>query len=196
MDIAIRLIEIIGCFLFADFCSGFFHWLEDSYGGPDWPIVGLYVTRPNIIHHYDPRHFVKGNSWFGRMRALAILAFFLISMAVVFNFLTWQFCLCVGIGINANEVHKWSHCSAPENGNLITWLQHLGILQSSKHHARHHSGNRNTHYCVITNYLNPILESISFWRILEEVVLIIGRMEKRPDPSLRFITKSDGDWLS
>jgi hypothetical protein len=166
-------------------CSGVFHWLEDSYGDPRCPVLGLYVTRPNILHHFDPRHFVRTNTWFGRIRTLAILAVLFISLANIFHFLSWQFLLCIVVMVNANEIHKWSHCSAFENGSLITALQSIGILQSSAQHARHHKGGKNTHYCVITNYLNPILEFVSFWRMLELALLLVLRIDKRPDPTLR-----------
>src|SRR5215510_13795806 len=31
-------LKSIACIALVDFLSGFFHWLEDAYGHPDWPI--------------------------------------------------------------------------------------------------------------------------------------------------------------
>ena len=57
-----------------------------------------------------------------------------------------------------------------ENPALVSWLQRLHLLQSPRHHGRHHAGNKDSHYCVITNFLNPLLEEVSFWRRLEGLV--------------------------
>ncbi len=38
-------IRVLACILTADFLSGFFHWLEDSYGEESWPITGRHVTQ-------------------------------------------------------------------------------------------------------------------------------------------------------
>jgi ubiquitin-conjugating enzyme E2 variant len=68
--------------------------------------------------------------------------------------------LVVLIGINANEMHKWTHRTKAENGRLLTWLQQVGLLQPPVHHVLHHSDPKNTHYCVLTNYLNPLISLI------------------------------------
>lgn len=182
MMIFITAVEIFGCILLADFWSGFVHWLEDSYGSPDWPIIGLYVTRPNILHHYDPTHFLKG-TWFGRARVLAVIVAVLICIFAFTHTLNWQILLIVGLGVNANEFHKWSHSSPSQNGYILTALQQIGIVQSSAHHAMHHKGTRDSHYCVITDYLNPILDGIKFWRGIERVLCSLG-VQKRLDPTL------------
>src|SRR6185295_9793570 len=53
--------EILLTVLAADFVSGLVHWLEDAYGREHWPITGRLVTRPNILHHHDPRYFTRHN---------------------------------------------------------------------------------------------------------------------------------------
>jgi hypothetical protein len=179
-------IDVIACIFTADFISGAVHWLEDAYGDVDCPILGVYITRPNIIHHYDPRHFVKHNDWVGRLRTVAIIAILLIAIGALFKILCWQYALTLFIGLNANEVHKWSHCNSKENGWLVTALQKTGLIQSPAHHAMHHKGRRNSHYCVVTNYLNPLLDGINFWRKLELVIRVLTGVRKRTDPTLRY----------
>jgi plasmanylethanolamine desaturase len=46
-------------------------------------------------------------------------------------------------------------------------LQRAYVLQTPRHHGRHHQGEKNSHYCVVTNFLNPLLEEVGFWRRLE-----------------------------
>ena len=183
------VVQIILCIFIADFLSGIIHWMEDSYGDSDWPVVGLYLTRPNILHHYDPRHFVKNNTWFGRAKALAIISLVIIAVAASCKLLSWQLIFTLLIGANANESHKSAHCSPHENGPVIAFFQKLGVMQSPAHHAKHHQGTRDTHYCVITNYLNPILESINFWRNVERVLFTLFRLEKRVDPTLEVVQR-------
>ena len=98
--------------------------------------------------------------------------------------LTWEVMLVVAIGINANEVHKWAHRSRRENGRVIGFLQDAGLIQSQRHHARHHRAGKDTHYCVLTNYLNPLLESVGLWAFLERAILALFGVARRHDASV------------
>ncbi|MES1988785.1 MAG: fatty acid desaturase CarF family protein, partial [Pseudomonadota bacterium] len=70
----------------------------------------------------------------------------------------------------ANQIHKWSHQNHSEKHAIVKWLQTMHILQGPRQHGKHHSGEKNTHYCVMTNMLNPFLEKIRFWRGLENLL--------------------------
>jgi ubiquitin-conjugating enzyme E2 variant len=168
------------CILAADFLSGLFHWIEDGYGRPHWPITGKHITRPNMLHHRDATAFTA-NSWMRSADVLLVLGALVLAGAAALGLLNWLLLLTVLLGINANEIHKWSHRPRSQNGVLISFLQDQGIIQSPRHHARHHGGNKDTHYCVITNYLNPILDRLRFWRVLERVVFLVLRVRRRPD---------------
>ena len=179
------LLQIAVCILLADFISGLVHWAEDSYGDPEWPLVGVYFIRPNIVHHYDPRHFVRSNTFFGRIRAPLLIATVIACGAFYLKLLTWQLILTLLFSVCANQVHKYAHSSAPENGPLIRALQRVGTVQSAQHHAKHHQGKKNIRYCALTDYLNPILDGIGFWRVVEWLIWKILRVQKRVDPSVR-----------
>ena len=84
------------------------------------------------------------------------------------------------LSINANQIHKWTHRNLRENPRLVTWLQRAYVLQTPRHHGRHHHGEKNSHYCVVTNFLNPVLEEVSFWRRLERAV---ERLLRRAPPA-------------
>ena len=155
--------------LAVDFFSGVLHWLEDSYGQPDWPITGKWITQPNMLHHKSPAAFTK-NTWLESAGVLLILGGAVVGCAWLTGLLTWQLLLFVAIGVNANEIHKWTHVGRRHKSTLVTALQSAGILQTGKHHGGHHAGAEDSHYCVITNIVNPVLDRLRFWRGLEWVI--------------------------
>lgn len=46
-----NVLYVMAAFLLADFVTGVFHWWEDRYGNPAWPVIGKLVVEPNILHH-------------------------------------------------------------------------------------------------------------------------------------------------
>lgn len=178
--------RVVLCVAIADLLSGFFHWLEDAYGRPDWPLTGWWITRPNILHHHHPGYFTR-HSWLQSAEVLLLMGGVTVVGSYCFGWLTWMTWLIVLIGVNANELHKWAHRSKAENGRLITSLQRIGVLQSPAHHANHHRNHKNTHYCVVTNYLNPILDTIRIWDFLEQVVSHVLGAKRRIDHSLEHV---------
>lgn len=178
------LIKVISIILLVDFISGVLHWLEDAYGNEDWPIIGAQITKPNIIHHHDPRYFTR-YSWLYSARVLLVIGVAILATTYTINQLNWMVFLFVLIGINANEIHKWAHRTKGENGEIITALQRSGLLQSAAHHAVHHRDPKNSHYCVVTNYLNPLLERVQLWTTLESIIFHLFRVQRRPDDSIQ-----------
>ena len=107
--------QLATCILAADFLSGLFHWLEDAYGKVTWPVVGKTVIEPNLLHHKDPRAMTK-NSWWRSIDVQTVLGGFYLATRWAMNALTWRNTLVVGVLVNANEIHKWAHRNAAENG--------------------------------------------------------------------------------
>jgi ubiquitin-conjugating enzyme E2 variant len=173
-------LEVLICILIADLLSGFFHWLEDSYGQEDWLIIGDLVTIPNILHHHHPRHFVNA-SWWLRNRVLLFLGVKTLLISHLFHFFNWQILLVILVGTSANEIHRWAHQTPQENGRAIHFLQNFGVLQSPLHHAFHHQGQKNTHYCVITNWVNPIVDAMNLWLFLETLIAKLLGIYRRSD---------------
>jgi len=177
------LLDIILIVLLVDLASGFLHWLEDSYGGPEWPITGALITRPNILHHHTPTAFTH-NSWRHSADVLLIMAVLITAGAWVLDMLTWQLLLFVTIGANANEIHKWAHIPAERRYPVVRYLHRAGVLQTPRHHAHHHMDGKDSHYCVVTNLVNPVVDALGIWRGLEKVIEWTFGVRKRPDPSL------------
>jgi plasmanylethanolamine desaturase len=164
----------------ADFVSGVVHWAEDTYARfkPQRKVRLLNViARDNDMHHRRPRDFLKRN-WWQSSWDLVLLGTMILALAQTLGHLSWAVVLFVVLSINANQLHKWAHRNPRENPRVVTWLQRLHLLQSPGHHGQHHRGERNSHYCVVTNFLNPLLEEVKFWRRLERVV---SRLTGRKD---------------
>lgn len=158
------IIFIITSWIAADFISGLIHWAEDRYFRAEWPIIGKYVAIPNMIHHENSQAFLAGSYWTRNWTTIVPAA---VAMALrlalpglnnlwlAFLFLT-----------QANEVHAWSHMTGKVNP-VIHALQETGVLQSPRHHADHHRSPNMVRYCVLSNWLNPVLDSVRFWDLLE-----------------------------
>lgn len=179
-DIVWRTLVIV---LIADFLSGLFHWLEDTFWDLDTPILGRWVVRHNIVHHHDPRAFVA-KSWFRSARSTLALSVMGLAAAAALGWFNWMTVLLAVLCANANQFHKWAHRTRSENGPIIVSLQRWHILQTPAHHAVHHRGGKDTNYCVITNLVNPALELVRFWRGLEFLFCRVLGLRKRPDDSL------------
>ena len=101
--------------------------------------------------------------------------------AAALGLLCWQVWLFALIGTNANQVHKWAHLPPRRVPRPVRWLQRLGLLQSFEHHAHHHRHDKNSHYCVLTQALNPLLDATGFWRLLERLLVPIFGTTRRTE---------------
>ena len=182
-ELATFIVQLFTIVFIADLIVGFVHWLEDNYGQEHWPIIGESVIAPNLLHHSKPKAFCK-NTWWQSADYQVIGSLALIVAASFMGLLTWQLVAVLFLAANGNEVHKWAHRSKKENGKIITWLQNQGLIQSRRHHAKHHGGDRNSHYCSLTEWVNPILEKIKFWRGLEWCIEKVTGVSPRVDPDV------------
>jgi hypothetical protein len=176
-------VEAAQTVLLADFVSGTVHWAEDAYARSDTPIVGRWIGVANIEHHAKPRAFTK-RTWLSSSWDLALAAVGVVTVAAWYHMLDWRVWLFAIVVANANQIHKWAHQSAHENGPIVTFLQKLRILQTQRHHARHHGGNKDSYYCSVTNFLNPILEEFNFWKTVEKVLARTLHLHRKVDPTV------------
>jgi ubiquitin-conjugating enzyme E2 variant len=173
--VALKVITVV---LLTDFASGVFHWWEDSYGDPYWPVVGTHMTRPNILHHYAPRALLD-KSWFISSRGLLAISAVIALLAWLAGVLAWPLLLSLGLIVNMNQIHKWSHRSPRHNPLLVRLLQRSGVLQSPSQHRLHHNQERNTNYCILTSFVNPVLERIRLWDGAERLVATLFGVHRR-----------------
>jgi plasmanylethanolamine desaturase len=184
MKMTLSLLSQFAATVFAaEFAAGFVHWLEDAYIREKTPLIGRFVGRPNTVHHHYPRYMTR-NSWWGSAWDLVLISAILVIGAWSVGLLTWHVWLFAILGANANEFHKWEHRTRKENGRLISFLQDIKLLQNAKHHARHHTDPKNSHYCTRTNVLNPVLDGLHFWDGLEWLLARTIGLRRREDTSV------------
>lgn len=160
--------ELLLGWLLADFFSGFFHWVEDRFGMPTTPILGPWIIAANRDHHERPTAFVDLGSFRARNQFMIVVSLIVgTALFACFGLHAWLVALMLG-GAFVNEVHAWAHrpSLAP------AWakpLQESGFFQSPKHHAAHHRPPQDRAFCILTGWLNPLLDALGFWRCLERV---------------------------
>lgn len=181
VSVALEAVLTVFC---AELIAGMVHWFEDAYVREDTPLIGRLLGRPNVIHHHYPRHMTQ-NTWWQSSYDLVLIAACFVFACGFGGLLTWQVWLFAILSANANQMHKWTHRTRKENGPVISWLQDIRILQTPGHHLVHHKDPKNSHYCTMTNCLNPLLDAIHFWAALEWVLALTAGLERRPDTSLR-----------
>lgn len=173
------ILKLFFTVILADFVSGLIHWLEDAYARPGMPLLGR-VAEENLRHHARPRDFLA-KSWWQSSHDLLLLGLATIWAALLTDTFSLWLLLFAGLAVNANQVHKWAHQGPRENPRLVTWLQRLKLLQTPREHARHHRGSKQSHYCVMTNALNPVLERLKLWQGLEATVERLTGIRRRND---------------
>lgn len=181
------LFKIMGGLYLADLITGAFHWFEDRYGNPKWPILG-HTIRQNQQHHHTPRSFLSG-TFISRNKEVWLLGIAFLAGFWALGWLNLFTGSAVFFAMFANEIHAAAHKSPKENGRLVTALQKTGFIQSHKHHAQHHRKGKDTHYCVMTNHLNPVLERVQFFQIIEKGIErttgIVPRLDDSVNPRYR-----------
>jgi sterol desaturase/sphingolipid hydroxylase (fatty acid hydroxylase superfamily) len=156
--------QLVLGWLLADFLTGAFHWWEDRVARIDMPILGRWLIEPNRLHHVDPLAFTRGS--FAQRSQAAIVAVAACSAIWLLAFGPSVFWVAVTMGgACATEVHRMAH--ERKRGGAFGALQDIGLIQSPTHHAGHHRGEFDQRYCVLTGWLNPILDRMHFWHHLE-----------------------------
>lgn len=183
LDVLVVALQVVAGVLIADFISGFVHWLEDAYGETHWPIVGPAIAA-NILHHETPLQMV-GVSYLERNGPTMLVAALIGLPLLLVVGITPFSVTALLVGGFANELHTWAHRTPEENGRLIRALQKTGLIVSFEHHAAHHRRGKDSHYCTVTSFLNPVLDRITLWRGLELAVWLLFGTAPRCDHSTR-----------
>jgi ubiquitin-conjugating enzyme E2 variant len=172
-------------YLAADFVSGFVHWMADTWGSANMPVLGKAFVRPFREHHVDEkaitRHdFIETN---GNNCAISIpVAIMCVAMPHTSSM--WVF-LAASLGsmifwvMATNQFHKWSHLDNPPP--VIAFFQRVHLILPPAHHQIHHTAPFNKYYCITVGWLNKPLLMFGFFSTLERIVTWATGMLPRQD---------------
>ena len=171
-------------FVAADFTSGFVHWTADTWGMPEWPIIGKALIRPFREHHVDQKEITRhgfvetnGNNCFISIPAAAGAAL-LPDDTVWFFVAAMTFAMCLAI-FGTNQFHKWAHMNAPPG--IARLLQRANLILPPEHHAVHHAAPYAKYYCITVGWLNEALFRFRFFQTLEKVIARVTGLIPRED---------------
>jgi hypothetical protein len=161
-------------YLAADFVSGFVHWMGDTWGSTEMPILGKSFIRPFREHHVDEkaitRHdFIETN---GNNCAISIPVA-IMCVVMPHSSPAWVF-LSAFLGsmifwvMATNQFHKWSHLDNPPP--VIAFFQRVHLILPPAHHHIHHTAPYNKYYCITVGWLNKPLAMIAFFPTAEKLV--------------------------
>lgn len=166
----------LGAYLLADLLAGFVHFLGDSFGSVETPVLGLTFVLPFRSHHVQPsdicRHdFVatNGNNAFATLFVVApVLYFAPLRTGGAWAVLGAFVFVLASLLMLTNQIHKWAHVTEPPR--LVRRLQRVGVLLSPERHAAHHRPPYVGGYCVTSGVCNRVLDSIGFFPFVERVI--------------------------
>lgn len=171
--------KIILCIVIADFLTGLFHWVEDTYGTPSWiSPLDTQIVLPNIEHHRNPSAIGAMSNFVSR-NYVSIIIFLIIFAASYYLGAGFYFFLTGLLASLGNEVHTWNHRKALDNPPVVRFIQDTGLVQTRQQHNLHHKPPYDKYYCTLTNFTNAVLELLNFWRILEFLLDKVGIKVKR-----------------
>jgi ubiquitin-conjugating enzyme E2 variant len=172
---------VVACYFIADFATGVLHWAEDTWLAPGRSkLLDRFVVNDNLEHHRRPGTIRNGSYWATNAPSLVIAAG-VASILAICGVHDWQPYLVLAFASQGNQVHKWAHMS--ERPAIVARLQSLGVMQSRRHHGKHHTHPFAVHYCALSDFLNPGLDAIGFWRGLERTILRLGAKLERCGPA-------------
>ncbi|HYO67579.1 MAG TPA: fatty acid desaturase family protein [Archangium sp.] len=172
-------------YLAADFVSGFVHWMGDTWGSTDMPLLGKAFIRPFREHHVDEkaitRHdFVEtnGNNCLVSL-PVSILAVLLPHASPGQVFVSAFLGAMIFWVMATNQFHKWSHMDHPPA--LIGFLQRVHLVLPPAHHRIHHTAPFNKYYCITVGWMNKPLLMIGFFPTLERLITRVTGLIPRKD---------------
>jgi ubiquitin-conjugating enzyme E2 variant len=151
-----------------DFLSGCVHWFFDSQVEPSESFVGR-IAIDFLDHHVRPGRTAEVGFFVSAHRPALFVTLPLVTLSTVLTlpvmvaaaiFWTGFFSMLVP------QTHKEAHLY--EHHPVMAWLQKSRLILHPVSHQKHHDDNRQC-YCVFTGWLNPVLDRIRFWRLMERV---------------------------
>lgn len=175
-------LTVLSAWLLADFFAGVVHWAQDKFLNEPTKYAFLNSIRAdNDLHHDWPAAMAQLTLWQNLNTsappawAAAAVLWAWSAPAVV-----WLAMVFAGFG---NAVHRFAHMPKGKVPAMIRGLQWAGLFISADHHRGHHFDAdglmlpkkwASQRYCPMTNWLNPALDRIRFWKFAEWLARWIG----------------------
>lgn len=178
-------LKILAAWLLADFLTGVVHWIQDLF--MDKPFKNSIlnsIKEDNDLHHKLPTTVTTFTYW-ENLRNSVFFAWPLSFGLFVIGapMILW---LAVFFGSFANVIHRWAHTGERHLPFIIRWIQWTGLFASYSHHFKHHyqinphgigferirKEHAHVRFCVMTSWLNPILDRTQFFTWAEILVRI------------------------
>jgi plasmanylethanolamine desaturase len=181
----LALTSLMVGFVLADFVSGFVHWAADTWGTPDWPLIGRALIRPFREHHVDQKEITRhdfvetnGNNCFISIAPTVGAALLPSPGAGWFFLAAAMFSMSFAI-FGTNQFHKWAHMDEPPRVARV--LQRAGLILPPEHHEVHHTAPYAKYYCITVGWLNEALFRLRFFPLLERIVTALTGLLPRED---------------
>ena len=149
-----------------DFLSGFVHWFFDTQVEPSDTFLGR-IAIDFLDHHIRPGRTAEVSFIVSAHRPAVLVTVPLVSLSTIVGLPTVAAAAVFWIGFFAMlvpQTHKEAHLR--NNHALTAWLQRSRLILNPVSHRKHHNDNSKS-YCVFTGWLNPVLDRVRFWRLLE-----------------------------
>lgn len=165
---------VLVAWLLADFISGLVHWYEDRVMADKYGNAYIQSILDDNDRHHKMPGFLTRYSYWENINTTAPYAWAIGLSTFMIGAPVWLWLTFVFLGFG-NLVHRWSHESPSKLPRVVWFIQKTGLFASASHHAGHHyvAGKAVTRkgakirYCVMTNWLNPILDHIRFFQFME-----------------------------
>lgn len=178
-------------FVLADFVGGLVHWMGDTWGSTDMPILGKTLIRPFREHHVDEkaitRHDYIETNGANCMVSVPVAAAALVIPLELGAWTPLALFAVASMGsmifwvMMTNQIHKWSHLDEAQMPAALKFFQRLHLVLPPKHHRRHHTPPFDTYYCITTGWLNWPLAKLGFYRHLERAITSLTGLIPRQD---------------
>jgi Lipid desaturase domain len=151
----------------------FIHWGLDTWTSKDNKIRKRFFNQAKS-HHYYP-HLVVKKEYFSRNDDVIYGSlifgsiFFLfrnlwsLNVQIYFHSLIWSTFVSL-------EIHRHAHMKIEDVPSIIRFLQKSDIILSRESHYRHHNGQFNCSYDLMSGYMNKLIDFLSVYPALEYFV--------------------------
>ena len=174
------LVQVVCLYLLADVIGGVLHWAEDTLGRLETPVWGRLFVKPNILHHESPAAMLEAR-WLRSNGLTITIAALVVGLVSVNHGMSWQLLVLGLFGAMNQQVHRFAHARRSDLPRAVVLLQNLKVFQDARHHWVHHRKPNNRYFCVMSPLMNPLLEKIGFWFLLERLLVPIFGAPRRPD---------------